>query len=86
MGKSVLLAYMAIQDIKNGNNVVVIDPKSDQELITHLVKAAFEAGRSEDLMLINPVFPKYSAKIDPLAHSYMIEEKVHHIVSAGYQG
>jgi type IV secretory pathway TraG/TraD family ATPase VirD4 len=82
MGKSVLLAYMAIQDIKNGNNVVVIDPKSDQELITHLVKAAFEAGRSEDLMLINPVFPKYSAKIDPLAHSYMIEEKVHHIVSA----
>jgi type IV secretory pathway TraG/TraD family ATPase VirD4 len=82
MGRSVLLGYMAAQDIRNGNNVVVIDPKGDQALFTTLVKAAFDSGRENDLMLVNPIFPKYSAKIDPLAYSYMIEEKVHHIVSA----
>ncbi|HID70377.1 MAG TPA: conjugal transfer protein TraG, partial [Desulfobacterales bacterium] len=46
-----------------------------------IVQIAFETGRQEDLMLITPVFPEYSAILDPLSSYYMIEELVAHITA-----
>jgi hypothetical protein len=50
-GKSVLLANMAIQDIKNGEGLCVIDPHGDliQDILQHVPKE-----RAEDIVLFEP--------------------------------
>jgi hypothetical protein len=80
-GKTRLMEAMISQDIRKGYSVVVIDPKGDIDLFAKIVQVALEEGRIEDLIFINPVFPDYSAVLDPLAYYYMIEELVAHIVS-----
>jgi hypothetical protein len=42
---------------------------------------AFNAQREDELILITPVFPEYSAILDPLSSYYMIEELVAHITA-----
>jgi len=81
VGKTKLQELMIEQDIRKGNSVVVIDPKIDHSLFAKIVQVAFEEGRHNELMLITPVFPDYSAIIDPLAYYFMPEELVGHIVS-----
>lgn len=51
VGKSVLLASMAIQDIINGEGVCVIDPHGD--LISDIIKR-IPAARAEDVILFAP--------------------------------
>ncbi|NPV51813.1 MAG: TraM recognition domain-containing protein [Candidatus Methanofastidiosum sp.] len=80
-GKTRLMESMVEQDIRKGYSVVVIDPKSDIQLFSKIVQVAFEEQRHEDLIFITPIFPEYSAVIDPLAYYYMPEELVAHIVS-----
>jgi hypothetical protein len=80
-GKTRLMEFMVEQDIRKGYSVVVIDPKGDEALFNKIVQVAFEEDRYEDLIFITPVFPEYSALIDPLAYYYMPEELVAHIVS-----
>jgi hypothetical protein len=80
-GKTRLMEFMIEQDIRKGYSVVVIDPKDDDKLFNKIVQVAFEEERYEDLIFITPVFPEYSALIDPLAYYYMPEELVAHIVS-----
>jgi hypothetical protein len=80
-GKTRLMEWMIEQDIRKGYSVVVIDPKGDEDLFNKIVQVAFEEDRYEDLILITPVFPEYSALIDPLAYYYMPEELVAHIIS-----
>jgi type IV secretory pathway TraG/TraD family ATPase VirD4 len=80
-GKTRLMEWMIEQDIRKGYSVVVIDPKGDGDLFNKIVQVAFEEDRYDDLILITPVFPEYSALIDPLAYYYMPEELVAHIIS-----
>ncbi|WP_429886435.1 TraM recognition domain-containing protein [Geoalkalibacter halelectricus] len=80
-GKSRLLEHICISDIKKGYSVVVFDPKGDPELLNAITYWADQTGRIEDLMLVTPIFPDYSAVIDPLASYYMIEELVAHITA-----
>lgn len=80
-GKTRLIEAMVESDIRKGYSVVVIDPKGDIDLFNKVVQVALETGRVEDLILINPIFPKASAVLDPLAYYYMVEELVAHIVS-----
>lgn len=80
-GKTKVIAGICDEDIKKGHSVVVIDPKGDNKLFSKIVESAFNCGREYDLMLINPVFPEYSASIDPLASYYMVEELVAHITA-----
>lgn len=80
-GKTRVLENMCEQDIRKGYSVVVIDPKGDLDLFSKIVQTARETGRMGDLQLITPIFPQYSATIDPLSHFYMSEELVGHIVS-----
>ena len=71
MGKTKLLTHMITSDIRQGNNVVFIDPKGDDSAMSAVVQAAVEAGRLKDLMLITPIYPENSLMIDPLAYYYL---------------
>jgi conjugal transfer pilus assembly protein TraD len=81
VGKTRIMENMAEQDIRKGYNLVIIDPKGDNALFTKIVQVAMETKRMDDLILVTPVYPKYSAIIDPLAYYFMPEELVGHIVS-----
>jgi len=81
VGKTRTMENIIEQDIRKGYSVVAIDPKGDIDLFSKIVQIAFETGRQEDLMLITPVFPEYSAILDPLSSYYMIEELVAHITA-----
>lgn len=81
IGKTRLLEAMVTQDIRQGNSVLVVDPKGDIDLFSKIVQVAYETGREKELMLLTPIFPECSIKIDPLSHYFMPEEIVNHIVS-----
>lgn len=81
VGKTRVLENMIEQDIKKGYSVVVLDPKGDIDLFSKVIQVAAQTKRLEDLSFITPIFPEYSAVIDPLAYYYMPEEIVGHIVS-----
>lgn len=81
VGKTRMLENMVEEDIRKGYNVMVIDPKGDIELFSKITQIAIETGRKKDLMLLNPIFPQYSLKLNPLEYYYMIEEVVAHIMS-----
>lgn len=81
VGKTRMLENMVEEDIKKGYNVMVIDPKGDIELFSKISQVSIETGRKKDLMLLNPIFPQYSLKLNPLEYYYMIEELVAHVMS-----
>lgn len=81
VGKSRLLEHIVEQDIKKGYNVVVLDPKGDTELFSKVVQSACEAGRLDEIMLLTPIYPDHSIKLDPLANYYILDELVDHVVS-----
>ena len=85
VGKTRLAEMMIEQDIRAGKSVVFLDPKGDQQIFTKIFDVARQVGRETEMMLVTPVFPEYSAVVDPLAYYFMPDELVGHIVS-GIQG
>lgn len=81
VGKTRLVEWMTEQDILKGYNVVVIDPKVDWGLFSKIYQTCLRAGREKDLMLLSPIFPQYSIKINPLSHWYLPEEPISHIMA-----
>ncbi|MEM2941623.1 MAG: type IV secretion system DNA-binding domain-containing protein [Thermoproteota archaeon] len=81
VGKTRLMENLIEQDIKKGYNLVIIDPKGDVELFSKVVSVAALTGRLDDLMLLTPIYPQYSIKLDPLSHYYMEDELVDHVIS-----
>jgi type IV secretory pathway TraG/TraD family ATPase VirD4 len=81
IGKTRLLEHLISQDIMAGHNVIVIDPKGDVELFSKIIESAAYAGRLNEIIMITPIYPKYSSKIDPLAYYYMEDELVDHVIS-----
>lgn len=81
-GKSVLIAQMVCKSIRNGENIVLVDPKGDQNLISMVVKVAYESGRKKDIIIVNPIFPEQSARISPLSYAFKPEDRVNHIVAS----
>lgn len=81
VGKTRLLENLVEQCVRKGESVVIIDPKGDHDLFNKVVQAAIVTQRYQDLIVIDPIYPEYSAVIDPLSYYYMIEEAVAHIVS-----
>jgi len=75
------MEHIIEQDIRKGYSVVAIDPKGDIDLFSKITQVALETGRHDDLILITPIFPQYSAIIDPLSSYYMPEELVSHITA-----
>lgn len=81
VGKTRTMENIIEQDIRKGYSVVAIDPKGDIDLFSKITQVALETGRHNDIMLVTPVFPQYSAIVDPLSSYYMIEELVAHITA-----
>ncbi len=81
IGKTRLLEHLISQDIKAGHNVVALDPKGDIDLLSKIIQVAAESGRLDEVMVITPIYPQYSLKMDPLAYYYMQDELVDHVVS-----
>lgn len=79
VGKSRLIEHIVEQDIRKGYSTVIMEPKGDHDLFAKIVQIARETGREADLILVTPIFPEYSAIIDPLSSHYMKEELVAHI-------
>jgi hypothetical protein len=75
------MEHIIEQDIRKGYSVVAIDPKGDIDLFSKITQIAMDTGRNQDLMLITPIFPQYSAILDPLSSYYMPEELVAHITA-----
>jgi hypothetical protein len=76
-----LMETIIRQDIQKGYSVVAIDPKGDHELMSAIVQAAVETGRLEEVMLLTPIFPRYSIQVGPLTSYYMQEELVNMLIS-----
>jgi type IV secretory pathway TraG/TraD family ATPase VirD4 len=81
-GKSRLAESIVEQDIFNNCNLIIIDPKIDNGLLSRAYQAAIQSGREKDFMLLSTVFPEYSVKINPLAHSFIIDEIISHILAS----
>jgi hypothetical protein len=81
VGKTRLCENLIEQDIRKGYSVVYFDPKGDQQIFTKIYEVAREANRLDELMLVTPIFPEYSAVVDPMAFYFMPDELVGHIVS-----
>ncbi len=80
-----LMENMIEQDIRKGYSTVILDPKGDIDLFSKIVQVAMEEQRTNELIFVTPIFPQYSAVVDPLSYYYMPEELVAHIVS-GVEG
>ena len=80
-GKTKLIEHLVDQDIRAGRSVCVIDPKGDRDLLSKIIGTATDVGRESEIMLINPVYPDISLKINPFAHYYRPEEIVQHIIA-----
>src|ERR1017187_6424192 len=85
-GKSKSAEASIEQDIRAGRSIIYMDPKPDNELLSKIIQVAVATGREEELMLITPIFPEYSAVIDPLSHWFMVDELMGHTVSGIKEG
>lgn len=82
-GKSRLIENMAEQDILiHDSSVVIIDPKIDNALLSRIYRSAVRSGNEKSFMLLTPVHPHLSIKVNPMSQYFMDEEIIGHIVSA----
>lgn len=81
IGKTRIIEHMVEQDIRKGYSVILLDPKTDKVLFEKIVQTALEERRHDELILVTPTYPEYSAEFNPLSHHFMIEELVGHLVS-----
>ncbi len=82
VGKTRYLSIKVNQDIRNGEAVLVIDPKGDLEVVQDIYCAAKAAGRLDDLIITHFGFPDISAKYNPLASYSNVSEVAGRVTSA----
>lgn len=82
VGKTRYLSIKVNQDIRNGEAILVIDPKSDFEVIQDMYCAAKAAGRLDDLIISHFGFPDISAKYNPLSSFTNVSEVASRVTSA----
>ncbi|WP_457603854.1 type IV secretion system DNA-binding domain-containing protein, partial [Legionella pneumophila] len=57
VGKTRLASILINQDIRNGDGVIVVDPKGDQDLVRDMLAACEVSGRTEDFKIVHLGFP-----------------------------
>ncbi len=81
VGKTRLAENGIIQDIKSMKNIVIIDPKVDVDLLSSVYKAAKDANRENDFMLMTSLYPEYSVRINVLSNYYLPDEIINHVMA-----
>ena len=65
-GKTRMLDLLVTQAISLGDAVVIVDPKSDVDLMLSAKRACKFFGRGGDFNYFNPAFPENSIRLNPL--------------------
>lgn len=66
-GKTVFYRLLTRQFIRNGECLIVIDPKGDEELLNIMLEAAKEEGRLDEFVFFHPAYADKCHRIDPFA-------------------
>ncbi|KTD20019.1 type IV conjugative transfer system coupling protein TraD [Legionella israelensis] len=82
VGKTRLASILINQDIRNGDAVIVVDPKGDQDLVRDMKAAALVSGRSDDFHIVHLGFPEQSAHYNPLKNYHQVSEVATRITDA----
>ncbi len=82
VGKTRFMSIEVNQDIRNGEAVLVIDPKGDTDLVKDMYAACKSAGRLRDFMVLHAGMPDLSAKYNPLAAYSDISEVATRVTNA----
>ncbi len=82
VGKTRLASILINQDIRNGDAVIVVDPKGDLDLVRDMYSACIAANRLEDFKLVHLGFPSVSASYNPLKNFDQITEVATRITDA----
>ena len=82
VGKTRLASILINQDIRNGDAVIVVDPKGDLELVRDMYSACGAAGRLDDFRVVHVGFPDSSACYNPLKNFDQISEVATRITGA----
>lgn len=80
-GKTSLMRGQVIQDILRGDNILIFDPKKDEELLSQVIEAAAYADRLDSFFFFSPIYPDLSIKINLLKQYQIPEELINHIIS-----
>jgi conjugative coupling factor TraD (TOL family) len=82
VGKTRLASILINQDIRNGDAVIVVDPKGDLELVRDMYSACQAAGRLDDFRIVHLGFPELSAHYNPLKNYDQVSEVATRITDA----
>lgn len=82
VGKTRLASILINQDIRNGDAVIVVDPKGDLDLVRDMYSACSAAGRLDDFRIVHLGFPELSAHYNPLKNYDQVSEVATRITDA----
>ncbi|KTD04428.1 conjugative coupling factor TraD [Legionella geestiana] len=82
VGKTRLASILINQDIRNGDAVIVVDPKGDLDLVRDMYSACEAAGRLKDFRIVHLGFPELSAHYNPLKNYDQVSEVATRITDA----
>ncbi|TAL64985.1 MAG: type IV conjugative transfer system coupling protein TraD, partial [Legionella sp.] len=82
VGKTRLASILINQDIRNGDAVIVVDPKGDLDLVQDMYSACEAAGRLDDFRIVHLGFPELSAYYNPLKNYDQVSEVATRITDA----
>ncbi len=82
VGKTRLASILINQDIRNGDAVIVVDPKGDLDLVRNMYAACDAADRLNDFRIVHLGFPELSAHYNPLKNYDQVSEVATRITDA----
>ncbi|STX50920.1 conjugative coupling factor TraD [Legionella busanensis] len=82
VGKTRLASILINQDIRNGEAVIVVDPKGDLDLVHDMYAACEVSGRLKDFRIVHLGFPNLSAQYNPLKNYDQVSEVATRITDA----
>lgn len=82
VGKTRLASILINQDIRNGDAVIVVDPKGDLDLVRDMYSACLAANRLDDFKIVHLGYPSVSACYNPLNNFEQITEVATRVTDA----
>ena len=82
VGKTRLASILINQDIRNGDAVIVVDPKGDLDLVRDMYSACNASNRLNDFRIVHLGFPDLSAHYNPLKNFDQVSEVATRITDA----